>query len=98
MIDPRKAEGTYFDRRSACVNILSQIPSWEIWGCSDPSFSYKYEQDVTLHVNKGSATLAFSDGTSVTLQTGDVLTIRKGASAVWAIPAGIQNSYQLHSD
>lgn len=94
----RLAEGPFFSRRSASPDILEQIPEWETWECAGPVFAYAYGQSVTLHVNRGIASLAFSDGTSVELQQGDVLTIRKGISAEWTIPAGIQNSFKLQDD
>ncbi|KIC08845.1 hypothetical protein RA19_18480 [Leisingera sp. ANG-M1] len=98
MTDSRLAEGPHFTRRAADAEIRAQLSNWEIWECKEPDFSYTYDQSVTLHVNQGAATLAFSDGSSVDLLQGDVLTIRKGISADWTIPDGIQNSYELHND
>lgn len=98
MTDTRQADGPHFSHRAASSEILDQLSGWEIWECNEPTFSYTYDQSVTLHVNRGAASLAFSDGSSVELQQGDVLTIRKGISAVWTIPGGIQNSYELHKD
>jgi uncharacterized cupin superfamily protein len=98
MADTRQTNGPHFSRRAASPDLRDQILRWEIWECNDPTFSYNYDQSVTLHVNRGAASLAFSDGSSVDLQQGDVLTIRRGISAVWTIPDGIQNSYELHDD
>ncbi|WP_027255733.1 cupin domain-containing protein [Leisingera aquimarina] len=98
MTDPRYATGPHFTRRSATDAVLTQLPGWDLWECNEPVFFHTYDQTVTLHVNRGAASLSFSDGSEVELQPGDVLTILKGISADWTIPAGIQNSYQSHSD
>ncbi|MEQ8442339.1 MAG: cupin domain-containing protein [Alphaproteobacteria bacterium] len=86
----------FFQRRTATEDTGRKIADWEIWECGDPEFSYDYDRTVTLYVHEGAAVLTFSDGSSVDLQPGDMLTIRQGGSADWAISKPIRNSFVFH--
>lgn len=91
--DNRLLDGSSFRRSTAGQDILDRIGGWEIWTCEGPEFRHDYDQTVRLYVHQGRASVAFADGETAELQPGDTMTIRQGASAVWAISAPIRNSY-----
>jgi len=93
MTDARFLEGACFRRQTAGGDILDAIGGWEVWTCDGPEFRHDYDQTVTLYVHRGAAVVDFKGGGRADLRPGDTMTIRKGASAVWAISAPIRNSY-----
>ncbi|MEH6631627.1 MAG: cupin domain-containing protein [Halopseudomonas aestusnigri] len=95
-LEERRIDAPLFERRKATEDTKRKVVGWEIWECSDPTFSHDYDRTVTLYVHEGAAVLTFSDGEIVDLMPGDTLTIREGASATWAINTPIRNSYQYH--
>lgn len=94
--DPRQTTAPNFKRRSANSAILHATSDWEVWNCEGPEYRHHYDRDVSLCVNKGSAIVSFSDGRSVDLKPGDLLTITKGVSATWQILEPIENRYVYH--
>lgn len=95
-LQERMLDSTHFKRRKATEDTKRKIASWDIWECSDPTFSHDYERTVTMFVHEGMAVLTFSDGTTVDLKPGDTLTVKQGASASWMISKPIRNSYMYH--
>lgn len=90
MTDPRLLQSACFHRSTGDAALVA---GWQVWTCADPEFRYSYDQGVTLYVHEGAAEVAFADGSRVDLRTGDRMTIRRGASAVWTIAAPIRNSF-----
>ncbi len=94
-LNERHLDTKFCNRRKATEDIKREIANWEIWECSDPTFSYAYDRTVTMYVHEGAAVLTFSDGEIIDLQAGDTLTVQSGASADWVISNPIRNSYQF---
>lgn len=94
MTDPRLLERPWFRRCTADAGLLLALADWPVWVCDGPEFRHHYDLGVTLYVHQGAARLTFADGSTAALQPGDTLTIRQGASAIWAITAPIRNSYR----
>ena len=92
----RRLDSDLFKRRKATEDTKRKIADWEIWECADPTFSFDYDRKVTMYVHAGAATLTFSNGEVVDLQSGDTLTIKPGAHADWVITEPVRNSYMYH--
>lgn len=95
-LNERHLDSEFFKRREATEDTKREIAGWAIWECADPTFSYEYDQTVTMFVHEGAAVLTFSDGKVLDLRAGDTLTIENGASADWVISKPIRNSYRYH--
>lgn len=95
-LSERLLDAEQYQRRKATADTVRKIVGWEIWECSDASFSHDYDRTVSLYVHAGAAVLTFASGEQVDLQAGDFLTIEAGASATWAISAALRNSYRYH--
>lgn len=92
----RRLDSNLFKRRKATEDTKRKIVGWDIWECSDPTFSHDYDRTVTMYVHEGAAVLTFSGGEVVDLQSGDTLTIKPGAHVDWVITAPVRNSYMYH--
>ena len=96
MTDPRYLKTDTCLRRAAGVDFPDAAAQWEVWHCEGPTFEHSYDRAVTLYVDQGVASIAFSTGQVVDLQRGDLLTIEVGAKAVWTIRQSIRNLYRYH--
>ncbi|MFT5116063.1 MAG: putative cupin superfamily protein [Parasphingorhabdus sp.] len=95
-LNERLLDSALFKRCKGTDDTKRKISSWEIWECADPGFNYDYDRTVTMYVHEGEAVLTFSNGETVDLQPGDMLTIQAGARADWVILEPIRNSYMYH--
>ena len=60
------------------------------WDCTAGRFRWEYDQDETIHVLEGSATLTLDDGRVERLSPGDVVFFPAGRSATWEVQSYIR--------
>jgi uncharacterized protein len=56
-----------------------------LWDCSAGRFRWRYDQDETIHIIEGSATLRLDDGRVEELRPGVVVFFPAGRTAVWEV-------------
>ncbi len=56
-----------------------------LWDCSAGRFRWVYDQDETIHVLEGAATLTLEDGRVERLQPGVVVFFPAGTTALWEV-------------
>ena len=95
-INSRHSDGISYSRRSTSPDTLRKIKHWACWTCNDPVFEHSYDRRVSFYVQEGTAELSFSNGESLHISAGDMVTIKPNVSAHWTIETPIVNLYCYH--
>jgi len=56
-----------------------------VWDCTAGRFNWFYDEEETVYIMQGSATIKRPDGTTVTLQPGDMAFFHQGSQAEWTV-------------
>ena len=78
-------EGAPAARNTVLARSADRTALTMLWDCTAGRFRWVYDQDETIHVIEGSATLTLSDGRIKTLGPGDVVFFPAGTSAIWEV-------------
>ena len=78
-------EGSPTARNTVLARSADRTTLTMFWDCTAGRFRWVYDQDETIHVLEGSATLALGDGRVEQLQPGDVVFFPAGTTAVWTV-------------
>lgn len=80
------------------ADIERKTASWATWLCDLDRFEHRYVPGASFYVVRGQASLMFSDGTKLDIESGDFVSIGEGAEAVWDIRAPIETRYCYHAN
>ena len=78
-------EGSPTARNSVLARSADRTALTLFWDCTAGRFRWVYDQDETIHVLEGSATLMLDAGREERLAPGDVVFFPAGTSAVWTV-------------
>lgn len=78
-------EGSPTARNSVLALSADRTTMTMVWDCTAGRFRWVYDQDETIHVIEGSATLTLDDGRVETLAPGDVVFFPAGTAAEWRV-------------
>ena len=83
-------EGAPVARNAVVAKSADRTALTMLWDCSAGRFRWVYDQDETIHVLEGSATLTLDDGSVETIGPGDVVFFPAGSSAEWRVSSYIR--------
>ena len=78
-------EGSPCARNSVLARSHDRTTLTMVWDCSAGRFRWVYDQDESIHIIEGGATLTFADGQVATVGPGDVVFFPAGSSATWEV-------------
>ena len=68
---------------------------WSPWECEPSSFPWEYDERETAYVLEGRVTVSTSDGESVEIGAGDLVTFPKGLQCRWTVHEKIRKVYRF---
>ena len=70
------------------------VDDWPTWSKEASEFEWEYDKTETCYIIEGEAIVTPSDGESVTIRTGDMVTFPKGMKCTWKITEAIEKHYK----
>ena len=68
-----------------------------LWRCEPMSFDYEFPGDEIFHVIEGALSIQLSDGGTVKVATGDIISFDKGVKSTWTIESSFKKFFVISS-
>ncbi|HMK33883.1 MAG TPA: cupin domain-containing protein [Desulfomonilaceae bacterium] len=68
---------------------------WDTWQCDPSTFPWEYDDRETCYVFEGRVTVQTSDGETVEIGPGDLVTFPKGLKCTWTVHEKIRKVYKF---
>lgn len=89
------------DKQAGEVHWLTQTnssgqPTYSgLWRCEPMTFEYEFPGDEIFQVLQGSLLIKISDGDSVNLKEGDIVSFDKGMKSIWTIQSSSKKFFVI---
>lgn len=66
-----------------------------LWRCEPMTFEYEFPGDEIFHIIEGTLKIDLEDGSSVTVNAGDIISFDKGVKSTWTIQSSFMKFFVI---